>query len=168
MPVKGLTESTRHIAIRHIIGEEFKQELAELGVSIDSTPQPFGGVRRWFVCPEPGCRRRCAILYLAKEGLACRVCAKLAYRSQRMRPHARMRRRADRIFRKLNVDTSQVPHVCGPIPKGMRWPKYLRLYQLACQLETRALIRLAGPRIASLALDNESPFLPDGGVRNRV
>jgi hypothetical protein len=150
MPVKGLIECTSHIAIRHIIGEAFEQELAELDVSIVSTPQPFGGLRRWFVCPKPDCRRRCAVLYLAEEGLACRVCAKLRYRSQRMRPNARMRRRAERIFRKLNVDTSQLPHVRGPVPKGMKWPKYLRLYQLACQLETRVLLSLAGPRVAAL------------------
>ena len=52
-------------------------------VALDTTPQPFGGRRWWFVCPRIG--DRVAKLYLpgGATKFASRKAYRLAYRSQR-------------------------------------------------------------------------------------
>src|SRR5215470_15329712 len=48
---------------------------------VTSTRQPFGGVRRWWVCPF--CRRRCGVLLAVEcQGpIACRRCHRARYMS---------------------------------------------------------------------------------------
>jgi hypothetical protein len=49
-------------------------------VYLHPTPLNFGGVRWWFCCP--GCRRRCAKLYLPRaSAFRCRLCHDLSYQS---------------------------------------------------------------------------------------
>ena len=49
-------------------------------VKVKHTVCNFGGVRKWFKCPE--CSRRCELLYFRFGSFACRLCQKIAYRSQ--------------------------------------------------------------------------------------
>jgi hypothetical protein len=72
-----------------------------LGIQLETTPQPFGGRRWWFVCPRTG--RRAAKLYLPTGAFtfASLLAYRLAYRSQRETTHARAFRRAFRLRGKL-------------------------------------------------------------------
>ena len=58
-------------------------------IQLETTPQPFGGRRWWFICPRTG--RRAAKLYLPNGAFtfASRQAYRLAYRSQREAPHDR-------------------------------------------------------------------------------
>lgn len=92
---KPLVEESKRIAIATILArhEERKPgtpipESVAIGVgsglcrlAITSTPQKLGGVRHWFRC---SCGRRSGLLYLKGTEMVCRVCAGLAYRSQRL------------------------------------------------------------------------------------
>ena len=49
-------------------------------VALETTACHFGGSRHWFRCP--GCLRRCALLYLRGGRFRCRLCQRIAYRSQ--------------------------------------------------------------------------------------
>jgi hypothetical protein len=62
-------------------------------VAIDRTPMPCGGSRWWWRCPA--CSRRAEALYLPsdRDGLACRTCCGLTYRSQHTRRKLRRRNR---------------------------------------------------------------------------
>ena len=52
-------------------------------VPISWTTCNYGGKRPWFICPEEGCGRRVAKLYLRKGYFLCRNCHDLTYSSQR-------------------------------------------------------------------------------------
>jgi hypothetical protein len=53
-----------------------------LWITVVPTRVNFGGIRQWFLCPR--CSRRVRKLYFAdgREGMACRHCLRLVYRSQ--------------------------------------------------------------------------------------
>jgi hypothetical protein len=93
-------------------------------IQLETTPQPFGGQRWWFVCPRTG--RRATKLYLPNGAFtfACRQAYRLAYRSQRETDHDRALRRAFKLRGKLGADGGIGDHV--PKPKWMRWPTYDR------------------------------------------
>ena len=69
-------------------------------VDVDRTRCHFGGERAWFVCPQPECGRRVAILYLNPE-IACRKCLGLTYASQREDEYLRAWRRARKQLNRL-------------------------------------------------------------------
>jgi hypothetical protein len=73
-------------------------------IQIETTPQPFGGRRWWFVCPRTG--RKAAKLYLPNGAstFASRQAYRLAYRSQRETPYDRALRRAFKLRGKLGAD----------------------------------------------------------------
>lgn len=144
--MRGLIEDAKRVTIRDLatVNDGIRKRLAELGVAIVTTRQPFGGERHWFTCPRPNCRRRCTAVYLSKRGLSCRQCAGLAYRSQRMRKPRRMRERAFKLFDRINVDCSQYPRVPGPKPARMQWRTYWRIYEEAMELDARAVISMFG------------------------
>jgi hypothetical protein len=93
-------------------------------IQLETTPQPFGGRRWWFVCPRTG--RRAAMLYLPNGAVtfASRQAYRLAYRSQRETPYDRALRRAFKLRGKLGADGGIGDYV--PKPKWMRWPTYDR------------------------------------------
>lgn len=66
-------------------GITFTAGVIQEDVVTTSTPQSFGGSRRWFLCPNRGCGRRVRNLYLPMFGdsqsIACRRCHDLVYRS---------------------------------------------------------------------------------------
>jgi hypothetical protein len=73
-------------------------------IQLETTPQPFGGRRWWFVCPRTG--RRVAKLYLPSGAFtfASRQAYRLAYRSQRETPYDRALRRGFKLRGKLGAD----------------------------------------------------------------
>jgi hypothetical protein len=93
-------------------------------IELETTPQPFGGRRWWFVCPRTG--RRAAKLYLPNGAytFASRQAYRLAYHSQREAPHDRALRRAFKLRGRLGADGGIGDYV--PKPKWMRWPTYDR------------------------------------------
>jgi hypothetical protein len=97
-------------------------------ISLETTPQPFGGRRWWFVCPRTG--RRAGKLYLPNGAFifAARQAQARAYRladrSQREAPHDRALRRAFKLRGKLGADGGIGDYV--PKPKWMRWRTYDR------------------------------------------
>lgn len=49
-------------------------------ITLTSTNPHMGGKRWWFACPE--CNRRCGVMYMRLELLACRLCHDLTYESR--------------------------------------------------------------------------------------
>jgi hypothetical protein len=123
-----------------------------LFVAIDTVPTPLGGVRRWMRCPR--CDRRAAALYLPPdshvEEMACRMCHRLAYRSQRRSPRARWERRAHAIEWRLAMDGAfmgtvpareQLPlDLVEGKPKWMRWRTFYRLLDEAVDLQNAVVL----------------------------
>ena len=60
-----------------IDGQEIKQN-----IRVTSTPCNYGKHRYWFLCPNHGCGKRIAKLYLADGVFHCRHCHKLNYQIQ--------------------------------------------------------------------------------------
>ena len=91
-------------------------------IALTSLPQPFGGRRWWFVCPERG--ERVATLYLPSGALtfASRQAHRLGYRSQREIPRDRALSRAIKLRRRLNAEGGTVDDVRRP--KGMHHATY--------------------------------------------
>lgn len=99
----------------------------EYPVGLVWTPCHYGGRRAWFVCPESGCGRRVAKLYLGDKGsFACRHCSGLAYSSQRAAPDQRAKLRAGNIRKRLGWPPG-ILNQCASKPKGMHWKTYWRL-----------------------------------------
>jgi hypothetical protein len=116
-------------------------------------------MRRWLRCPR--CDRRAAALYLPPdshvEEMACRVCHRLAYRSQRRSPRERWRQRAHAIEWRLASNGAfmgtvpvreQLPlDLVDGKPKWMRWHTFYRLINEAINLQNAiALDTLAHSR----------------------
>jgi hypothetical protein len=93
-------------------------------IELETSPQPFGGRRWWFICPRTGVRA--AKLYLPNGAytFASRRAYRLAYRSQRETPYDRALRRAFKLQRKLGSDGGIGDYI--PKPKWMRWRTYDR------------------------------------------
>ena len=105
-------------------------------VALISTPQPFGG-RRWrFVCPERG--RPCGVLYLPIGGnrFASRQAHGLAFASQRLRGPARAAVRAQRIRLDLG-GSADLAAPFPPKPRGMHAATYERLQAVLHPFERR-------------------------------
>jgi hypothetical protein len=87
-------------------------------IQLETTPQPFGGRRWWFVCPQTGVRA--AKLYLPNGAFtfASRRAYRLAYASQREPAHYRALRRAFKLRGKLGAE--------GGIGDYVRKPKWMR------------------------------------------
>jgi hypothetical protein len=108
----------------------------------DDCPLDLGIVRTdngrwWFACP--GCRRRCAIVYLRPgDWPGCRTCLGLAYPSQSEGALRRAYRRRDKFAARWGWDVAKP--LARPRPKG-RW----------CRSYIAALDRLAVLEAAPLA-----------------
>jgi len=73
---------------------------------IERTDMHFGGTRPWFVC---ACGRRCGKLYVDSLGARCRVCAGLQYLAQRQFWTTRLKARAEKLRRRLDIDKTGKP-----------------------------------------------------------
>ncbi len=65
-------------------------------LNLEWTLCQFSTWRPWFLCPDPRCGRRCAILYLEERSgrLLCRTCLGLSYPSQRARRRRARKKKA--------------------------------------------------------------------------
>lgn len=93
-------------------------------INLESTPQPFGGQRWWFLCPRTN--RRCTKLHLPPGAFtfASRQSHRLAYRSQRETPYNRALSRAFKLRDRLGSKDGIGDYI--PKPKGMRWATFQR------------------------------------------
>jgi hypothetical protein len=98
------------------------------------TDQPFGGQRRWFVCPS--CRRRCSVLFGGTH-YRCRKCWNLAYQSQHDDARFRALSKARKLRRRLGGSES-TDDPFPDKPKGMHWRTYERVRAKGEALEERA------------------------------
>jgi hypothetical protein len=94
------------------------------------TPCNYGGSRPWLHCPNRGCGRRVAKLYLGNIYFACPRCYRLAYTSQTERRRERLQRRQDKLLRRLDSDES-----CLNKPKGMHRTTFERLVDEVDELD---------------------------------
>jgi len=67
-------------------------------IRLESRTQPFGGSRKFFICPS--CHRSCMVLYGGKY-FRCRKCYNLAYASQNGDYLDRLRSKAEKIRMRL-------------------------------------------------------------------
>jgi hypothetical protein len=88
---------------------------------LEAVPQPMGGVRWWLRCPS--CHFRRVRLFVVAKRLRCRVCADLAYPSQRCDSAARWCRRMAKLLRVAgaSIPTDNIFALDGPEirPHGM-------------------------------------------------
>jgi hypothetical protein len=94
-------------------------------IQLETTPQPFGGRRWWFICPQTGVRA--AKLYLPDGAFtfASRRAYRLAYPCQREPAHERALRRAFKLRGKLGAEGGIGDYVRKP--KWMRWRTFERM-----------------------------------------
>lgn len=112
---------------------------ASYAVSVMSTPQPFGGLRWRFFCPEGF--GPCAALYLPAGAafLASRQAHGLAFRSQRLHAPARAAARARRIRLGLGGEAALDAPFPGR-PKGMWAATYERRRAAGLGIEGEAML----------------------------
>jgi hypothetical protein len=99
---------------------------ATTAIALTTTPQPFGGVRRWASCPE--CRSRCLVLYLLDDAAwSCRRCAGAVYPVTREGKLDRTLRRARRARKRIDADGNLfVPVGALEKPPRMHWRTFER------------------------------------------
>ncbi|MEO1661141.1 MAG: hypothetical protein AAFR51_09145 [Pseudomonadota bacterium] len=95
-------------------------------IELTTTHPQFGGVRRWFVCPD--CGRRCRLLHFA-SAFKCRKCVNAVYPSQydyvRLAGEAKAKRAREQLGAAVGLDIAFATK-----PKGMHWKTYRKLEQL--------------------------------------
>jgi hypothetical protein len=112
-------------------------------VWLDWTTCNFGGARPWFSCPT--CGRRAGVLYWQNRAtaplrLSCRLCAGLAYESQRCDLTERAMRRVARLEARLHPTTVRGQAMLVRPPR-MHWTTYARINT---QLDEAAAAQWAG------------------------
>lgn len=119
------TVSHEGVILSYYVGKAGCRQAIDDFVEFDRVPQPFGGCRKWFLCP--GCQKRCRVLYGGTR-FQCRACVGATYESQYDRVGLASFNRSLVIREKLG----------GPFgldwpfpskPKGMHWNTYQRLKQ---------------------------------------
>ncbi|HEU6450617.1 MAG TPA: hypothetical protein VFT57_04300, partial [Gemmatimonadaceae bacterium] len=91
--VQGTWVLRVNIPVKAVIASEL--------VTVEAVPQPFGGVRWWWRCPECGTRRRSLFVTPLNAMPRCRRCLGLAYESQRASQLNRLTRKALNAAEKL-------------------------------------------------------------------
>lgn len=94
-------------------------------VRLETTPQPFGGVRWWFRCPRTGRRAVCLRLPLGGHQFWSRHAYGLGYASQREDRRGRAQLQAQKLYSALGGDGHWMDGA-PPKPKWMRWATYER------------------------------------------
>jgi len=108
-------------------------------IQIVQTACNFGGTRPWFICPEPSCGRRTAILFITERNFRCRRCCNLSYGSQRESRADRALRRVQNIRVRLGGGRSLLERFPEK-PRGMRWGTYDGLREEAQRAEMEFLV----------------------------
>jgi hypothetical protein len=120
-----LGEETGRVRLHYVTtrrgGERHK---SDYWIRLETTPQPFGGRRWWFICPRTG--RRATKLHLPDGAFmfASRQAYRLAYACQREPAHYRALRRAFKLRGKLGGTSGLEGYI--PKPKWMRMRTYDR------------------------------------------
>ena len=117
-------ENTMVLNFRFRRYDDDEWESVQQVIWFDRTPCHYGGIRKWFSCPE--CDQRVAVLYLVDTLFMCRRCNRLPYASQGEGYLDRMSRKLDKISDKLEAEEYIVD---GDLwkPKGMHWRTFYRL-----------------------------------------
>lgn len=143
-------------------------------VSLLWTPCQFGGQRPWFLCPGlvngQACGRRVAILYSEGPYFWCRQCHELAYDSQRETREERLRRRGEKIRRRLGGSLGSDDPAPSKPPR-MHWRTYWRLHEQLRSVESEVFsLREASQSHQLAAVDRyvENAKLRVERVRKRV
>jgi hypothetical protein len=94
-------------------------------IGLQTTPQPFSGVRWWFCCPRTG--RRSVRLFLPRGGIRfwSRYAYGLGYASQREDGRGRAQLQAQKLYAALGGDGHWMDGAPAK-PKWMRWATYER------------------------------------------
>jgi hypothetical protein len=128
------------ISYRVCVGDEKWKDVAEI-IPIVRVPCRLGGSRTYFICPgfQNGreCGRRVSKLYVSKCFFLCRHCNRLAYPSQYEQPWQRARRRANKLWQRLSIDSG----LAGALPekrKRMSARTYARLLEKTLEAEILA------------------------------
>jgi len=127
-----------YLEYRHRLRGRDWEDVVET-VCLVRLPCPFGGERPYFLCPgENGnnCGRRVGKLYRAGRLFLCRHCSSLTYASQYEDTGMRFRRKARKILKQLDGDTSD--WISVQRPKGMWHRTFDRLQRKAFDLEMDA------------------------------
>lgn len=95
-------------------------------IRISTTRQPTGGVRCWIHCPR--CQRRCSVLYVPETVIACRLCHRLYYATQRLVDHERWELRAHKLLARVGGKPGDE---IFRRPKGMHERTFDRLLEQA-------------------------------------
>jgi hypothetical protein len=111
-------------------------------IRLATSPQTFGGVRWWFVCPRTGGRVAKIHLPPGADMFASRKAHGLAYHSQRLGPADRARETAQEIRIQLG-GTGDMFAAFPPKPKRMHWSTYQRLREKARAAEGVSMDALA-------------------------
>ena len=119
-----LTESRIFLFYRYRDSHTEDWESVDQSITIDETPCHFGGVHKWFICPN--CSRRVAVLYAGGKLFLCRHCYRLAYACQNEDSRDRLMRKCRKIRERLGADGNLFQPVYGK-PKGMHEKTFIRL-----------------------------------------
>ena len=124
---------------------------AGIRISLAETSCGFGGVRRWFECPN--CEQRAVTLFLAGR-VACRKCLDLRYPSQSESEIDRIWRRKRRLAARLGSDGSDWQWKFKPA--GMHQTTFDRIRRDLTALEERLveILRLGLVRLTSSSLSD--------------
>lgn len=117
-------------------------------IALETTPQPLGGRRWWFLCPRLGIRAAKLHLPPGAFTFASRKAYRLGYRSQRETPTDRAYSRAFKLRHRLGAEGG----IGDPVrkPKGMRWATFDRAMdrvenaEMVCNLNLIAAARKLG------------------------
>jgi hypothetical protein len=122
-----LGESSGRARLFYTLKNRDEKRHADYWVQLDTTSQPFGGLRWWFLCPKTQARARKLHLPPNAEIFASRRAYRLAYGSQREADHDRAIERALELRRRLGASDG----IGDPVkkPKGMHWATFAREMQ---------------------------------------
>jgi hypothetical protein len=115
-----------HVRLRYVTthADNGQKRASDYTIAMETTPQPFGGRRWWFVCPASG--QRVSKLHLPNGAytFASRRAHRLGYPSQRESPRDRSITHAYKLRDRLNGKGGIGDYI--PKPKWMRWRTYER------------------------------------------
>lgn len=156
---RRLVENTPSLDVRDFPGLKDGGYLGTLQgqvIGVHLMPQPFGGVRPYFVCP--GCGDHFVRLYLRANTYRCRRCLGLSYASQKERDGILALYEARRCRRRVNPRvSSDLSRPFPPRPRYMHHATYeeLRRRDDLCLRRFLGLLDRQRERVDRLAADLE-------------